>query len=141
MSSLYLDTSAMVKRWIAEPGSEAVADACAGATCYTARYSAIEAESALSRREREGYLDPALAALARTLLDADFASLSLVELDADLVRSARALLRLHALRAGDALQLASCLRVRDGIDADVRFCAFDERLRGAARASGLRMVP
>jgi predicted nucleic acid-binding protein len=62
MTSLYLDTSALVKRRVSEPGSDLVFAACAGATCYTARYSAIEAESALCRRHREGFLDVQLRA-------------------------------------------------------------------------------
>ena len=97
--------------------------------------------SAIVRREREGAFgvrerDRALEALA-----ADFASLHLVELLAEVTIKARGLLLRHALRASDAIQLASCLFLQQELGEPIPLVAFDERLRIAAGAEGLNVVP
>ena len=97
--------------------------------------------SAIVRRAREGAFgvrerDRALEALA-----VDLASVHLVELLAEVTIKARGLLLRHALRAGDAIQLASCVFLQQELGEPIPFVVFDERLRTAARAEGLSVVP
>ena len=54
---------------------------------------------------------------------------------------ARALLARHPLRAGDAIQLASALLLRRELSEAVTFAAYDDRLKAAAKAEGLFVVP
>ncbi len=54
---------------------------------------------------------------------------------------ARALLVRHPLRAADAIQLASALLLRRELNEPVTFAAYDDRLKAAARAEGLTVVP
>ena len=134
----YFDASALVKRYVREPGSASVRRWLSGGTAATARYSLVEVASALARRSRAGDLAPGDAERLLASLTADAGSLLLVEFTARVEAGARALLAVHRLRAGDALQLASCLHLRERSGEDVEFVGYDARLGRAARSSGLR---
>jgi predicted nucleic acid-binding protein len=134
----YFDASALVKRYVREPGTARVTRLIASGAPATSRLSEVEVASAVGRRAREGAFsvterDRALAALER-----DLAAILVVELTPDITARARALLLRHELRAGDAIQLASCLYLQEQFGEEVPFIAFDERLTGAARGEGLR---
>jgi hypothetical protein len=107
----------------------------------TSRLSEVEIVSALARRAREGDIAPADAQGAMAAVSADLAALHIVELLQEVTAHARVLLQQHALRAADAIQLASCLYVVEQLGEAVPFVAFDNRLRAAARAEHLRVLP
>ncbi len=54
---------------------------------------------------------------------------------------AELLLEAHPLKAADAFQLAAALKWREGVEADGEFVSLDRRLRDAAFAEGLMVVP
>ena len=133
----YFDASALVKRYVEEPGSDRVRRLLARNLAATCRYSEIEISSALARRCREGDLttedrDRALAGLRQ-----DLRSLLVVELTPAASRRCLPLLRRHPLRAGDALQLASCLEIGAQLGLPLLFVGFDQRLNEAAGQEGL----
>lgn len=136
----YFDASALVKRYVREPGSGAIRGPLAGDVPVTSRLSEIEIASALVRRAREGGISPAERDRALAALAADIASIYVVELLPAVTRSALALLRAHPLRAGDAVQLASCLHAQEQVGVSVSFVAYDTRLADAAREEGLAVV-
>jgi hypothetical protein len=107
----------------------------------TSRLSEVEIVSALARRAREGDIGPADSHRAIAALSADLAALHIVELLSEVTAQARTLLQRHALRAADAIQLASCLYLAEQLGEPIPFVAFDDRLRGAARAEHLRVLP
>lgn len=107
----------------------------------TARLSAVEVASALARRCREGAFSVAERDRALAALEDDLSALRVVELALPVVAEARVLLVRHPLRAGDAIQLASALLLRRELAEPVTFAAYDDRLRSAARAEGLTVVP
>jgi hypothetical protein len=107
----------------------------------TSRLSAVEIASALARRCREGSFPPKERDRALEALEQDLSALPLVELSTGVVAGARGVLTRHALRAGDAVQLASALFLKRELGEDVTFAAYDERLRAAAAAEGLTVVP
>jgi predicted nucleic acid-binding protein len=134
---LYLDTSALVKLYIDETGSSAVAAqverAVAAATTPVAY---VEARAAFARRRRERTLSPLeLRRIVRDL-DLDWGSYTLVEIGDRLVRHAGVLAERHALRAYDAVHLAAALDIRRA-GGDVEFACFDAHLTRAARREGL----
>jgi len=136
----YFDASALAKRYVREPGSLRVKRLLSSDEPATSRLSAVELGSALIRRWREGMItddhrDRALASVER-----DLGALLIVELAPVIVERALGLLRRHPLRAGDAIQLASCLHLRDALDDDVTFVAFDQRLVAAARKERVRIA-
>ncbi len=95
-----------------------------------------EIQSALSRRKREGALDPRSEqfALAR------WAELSASWAEVEPLRVVREralrLLRVHPLRAADAFQLAAALVACSERTTGFSFLTADERLREAAAAEG-----
>lgn len=138
---LYLDASALVKRYLEEPGADAVRALLDDALLATARFSEPEVASALSRRCREGSFPRAERDRALEALRQDFGVLFLVETTAEVVERSRDLVVRHPLRAADSLQLAACLELRDRLALPVRFVACDERLLKAARDEGLETGP
>jgi predicted nucleic acid-binding protein len=126
---------------VLEPDSERVNSLLRDGIAATSRLSEAEVASALARRCREGAFSPeerdrALAALRR-----DVSQVFLVELGPEVVARAVALLARHALRAADSVQLASCLEVKDRLQAPCLFVCADERLLTAARHEGLATAP
>jgi predicted nucleic acid-binding protein len=134
---LYLDTSALVKLYVDEPGRGAVLELLEVAiTCATARIAYVEARAAFARRRREGGFDTRTLRHVVDLLDQDWATYTLIEMGEPLVRRAGVLAERHGLRGYDAVHLAAALEVaRAG--ADVVVACFDERLRRAARRAKL----
>jgi predicted nucleic acid-binding protein len=103
--------------------------------------SPVECQSALHRQRRDdalpvALLDVALARLHGLVEDADFVA------PTQRVRErAGRLLAAHPLRAGDALQLAAALVWCDEAPHGTGFASLDDRLRGAARLEGFRVLP
>lgn len=142
----YLDTSALVKRYIDESQSQVVADiADAMAVSEIAR---VEVASALWKRART---NPRAAPVVPTLLQAfhvDIAGqgqraprVQLVRLDHDTVAEAARLVARHDLGSLDALHVATADRIRRAIDPWVIMVAFDRRLRAAAGIEGFPLLP
>ena len=136
---LYLDTSALLKAFIAEDGTSEVRTWMHAAEVQaSSAIAGLETASALARLVREGAGKAAIGKAKAAFGEAwkDFAQ---VEVDEVLGEAAR-LVELHPLRSLDALHLASALRIqRSGHE--VHFACFDDRLRVAARKEGLKVLP
>jgi uncharacterized protein len=143
VSSYFLDTSALVKLYVREPGSEAMvelATADEGHALALLSVTSIEFRSALRRRERSGDVsaEDATHVLERfaTHVENRFERISVSD---PLVDRALALVDRHALRAYDAMQLAGCLQWKSsGILDDAVFVCSDKALLAAAVAEGVK---
>lgn len=111
MSVLYLDTSALVKRYVAETGSawlNTLFDSPETSTRLVTRLAAVEAACAFARRAREGTLPPDILARTLHLLDDDLrCCCHVLELTPGIVGEAQRLALAHPLRAYDAVHLAT----------------------------------
>jgi predicted nucleic acid-binding protein len=137
----YLDTSALVKRFVSEAGSRQIQSLLAGAEpVASATIAYPELYSGLTRRHREGALSPPQYRLACRRFERDWMALVKVELGADILRLARRLIQRHALRAFDAIHLASALGLQQAANEPVTFVAADQRLLRAAGAERLTTV-
>lgn len=145
VNAYFLDSSALVKRYVAETGTSWIQSITAPATrnpLLIARIIWVEVLSALMRRQREGSLSPSHVARAiqafRYDLDTQY---QVVELDRALAESAGQLVRQHILRASDAVQLASVLQVLPAFgrakSISLTFLTADDRLIAVAEAEGL----
>ena len=142
MFHLYLDTSALVKNFVVEDGTEMVEQAIEDA--YSVRVSEIaypEARSAFARLRREDAISVVSIRSLIGFLDEDWErrAYNPITPDAEVCRRAGELAGKHSLRAYDAVHLASALHLRSnyrpGTAGDiVHFLTFDERLRRAAEA-------
>ena len=138
---LFLDASALAKRYVEETGSALVLDHIGRGPCAASRLSEVEVASALCRRQREGVLNLVQQEAALSALQEDCRDLFLVELSPLVVARAVELLKRHPLRAADALQLASCLELRQELRPNaITFLAFDQRLCNAAEREGLAVL-
>jgi hypothetical protein len=102
--------------------------------------TAIECVSAVSRREREGFLTSDAATVALSRLDAIATGWEEVEPGERLRDTARRLLRVHPLCAADALQLAAAVVASEGRPSALGLVCLDERLTDAARREGLPII-
>jgi len=136
--TLYLDTSSLVKLYVTEPDSEAVAALTRDSdVVVTSALAYPEARATFARRRRERLMTPAESKSAIAQLDADWPRFVVVTLDEDLARAAGELAQTHRLRGADAVHLASFQALLGwSDDEDVQFSAADAKLVRAARALG-----
>lgn len=139
----FLDSSALVKRYADESGSDLVHTVAA--PLIASDLAAVEVPAALWRKHRVGQISAPDAQILsqRFLTDID-ASLPesdavLIEVGADILRDAISLVARHPLRAYDAVQLASALAA-DRILGNCPFGCFDAQLNDAAAAEGLTLL-
>jgi uncharacterized protein len=128
--NLYLDASALVRRYVAEPGSDLVRDAMQRADgWYICRAGFVETVRAVGL----------VAGLRATkAIHDEWPAFGVVEIDQALVEHAAALALERELRSFDALHLAAALLLPR---ADLVFATWDRRLHTAAGAAGLRLLP
>ena len=103
MSAYFFDSSAIVKRYVAESGTPwvtIITDLAAGNKVYLCRITLVEVIAAITRRARASEISSDDAAKAITDFRHDFAQeYSLIEVNPALVQSAGDLAQVHALRA------------------------------------------
>lgn len=136
----YWDASAVVPLIVDEQHASQVAGADLEGPMVVWWGTAVEAMSAVARREREGILSADAAAQSLALLSELRASWTEVLPSEPLRRSAMRLLRVHALRAADGLQLAAALVAADGVPAALEFICHDARLAVAAAREGFSVT-
>lgn len=145
MGLYYFDTSAVVKLYIREPGTERIlrlASRQADNRLAVLSLTAVEFRSAIRKRERSGDIDHAGAASTIAKfehhLEARFLRQTLNE---SVVDTALGLIDRYPLRAYDAIQLAGCLTLKavSGGDDPFFVCA-DQVLLVAAQSEGLSIV-
>ncbi|MCU0504675.1 MAG: type II toxin-antitoxin system VapC family toxin [Chloroflexi bacterium] len=130
---MYVDSSALLKRYVEEPDSVSV-DALLRAddSLLTGRHTIVEVRRNLAR-----LLSGRSLANARRSFAADLASFSIIELDATTCESASTIAETTGIRTLDALHLAAALRIADP---GVGFLTFDLRQAQAARSLGLSVL-
>ena len=144
MASVYLDTSALIKLYIEEEGTErvvGVTDDFDGVRIVILDITPLEARSAVRRRQREGDISGADADRILNQIEDDGSSLFLVQPSTSaVIEEAARLIDRHPLRVYDALQLAGCLVTRDNVPGPLTFVCADVRLCEAAGQEGLTVL-
>lgn len=137
----YLDTSALAKRYIEEPGSQAVRSMFRRGYVAVARITYAELLAAVARARHLGIITEAQRSSFFARIEEDFADLTVIEVRHSVLRRVPDLVVRYPLRGYDAVQLAAALAIREH-GGSVRFWSADEQLVTAAAAEGLRaMVP
>lgn len=135
---LFCDTSALIKLYIAEEGSDAIkmqlSLAEAVAVC---RISWAEAHAALSRRAREVPQDARVIEQAKAALAADWQHFVVLEIDQVLIERAGEYADTFALRGYDSVQLAAAFETGRISQLPIFFACFDTRLNKAAKLLGM----
>jgi predicted nucleic acid-binding protein len=138
----YLETSALVKLYIREAGTERLLRLAARARSHrliVLVIAVVEFHSAIRRRERAGDIDSSLAKSLLSRFDQHLETRFVKQvLNDSVIDVAIGLVARHALRAYDAVQLAGCLvlRAASGRDEPTFVCS-DRQLLEAAGAEGV----
>jgi predicted nucleic acid-binding protein len=135
----YLDSSALVKLFLDEPGSDiawGVWDS--GAVLATNRISHAELACALETAVRADRYEPG--AVDPEVIDGTFLreSAELIEADAGLVDLAAAVGVRHGLRGMDAIHVASAMQL---VEFGSTLVSWDDHQRAAAQAEGVPVYP
>lgn len=135
---IYLDTSALVKRFVAERGSDRVQEIVkSGEPLATSKIGYAEAYAALTRRKREGSLSAREYAQACRNFEDDWKTYIRLDLQDDVLLLARDLIKRRPLRGVDAIHLASALTLSRALGEPIELLASDAGLLDAARAERL----
>jgi len=132
---LYLDTSSLVKLFIAETGSEVVRELVIKTdTVCTSPVAYAEARATFARLRRAGQLDASAFASAKGEFEAYWPTYLTVNVTDSLCREAGELAEQFGLRGFDGIHLASFAQVaREAGIEEASFSSFDDRLNEAAR--------
>jgi hypothetical protein len=141
----FLDSSALIKRYVVEIGSpwiKTLTDSQTGNSLLLVRITWVEVLSAFARRQREGGITAAEVAALIAKFRSEFNSrYRVIEVDLALVERAGELIVEYPLRAYDAVQLASALRVQSLLtsmpETQLIFVSADNRLLDIAQSAGL----
>ena len=137
MALYYLETSALVKLYVREPGTDRLLQLATSPSEHrfaVLAISVVEARSAIRRRERAGDIDPPASALILDRLQQHLDTKFLRQpLNDAILDGALEMIDRYALRAYDAIQLAGCLalNVAMGMDSPTFVCSDQELLEAA----------
>ncbi len=139
---VYLDASALVKRYIAEVGSQEVEALIGEAQAIgTAVISRAEVAAALAKAARIGLVTRAAGTKALQAFNTDWEHLVRLQLSEPLAARAAALAWEHGLRGYDSVHLASALVWSETLGETVAVATYDRELWRGAKASGLSAWP
>ncbi len=138
MAYAYFDTSALIKRYVQEPGRRELMQLLHKNHCVVSAVLPVEVRGALRRRMAEGTLDEKRIASVLKRFAADRAFWTFVEVSREVLASAETLSAAHPLRALDAIHVASAQLFATRIRASAfTFVSVDIRQTTAAAALGM----
>lgn len=145
VNAYFLDTSALVKRYVPEIGSDwilSITDPATSNDLAISQITWVEVHSAFARRLRDGSLSADRFDLILQKVREDFENeYQIVDVDRTLIETAGELVLRHPLRAYDSVQLASALRVQSMLisvqNTQLIFVSADNRLLNIAQSEGL----
>jgi len=138
----YVDTSTLVKLFVAEEGSEATRHMLREAwSIGTGLLTRAELGAALARGARRGLISEEESQEARQQMEVAWSTWVHIAVDETLVSRAESLAWEHELRGYDAIHLASALTWQEHIEHQVVLTTFDWELWEAAQQVGLEAWP
>ena len=146
VAAYFLDSSALLKRYLSEIGTawvQSLTAKASGNVLLISRITSVEILSAIARRQREGSLTSEQTQTLRTIFQQHFTDqYEIVELTPTLTTLAGELCARQSLRAYDAVQLASALTILPIIAQSpenfLTFLTADDRLLRAAQLEHLQ---
>jgi len=133
---VFFDSSAFVKRYVREEGTDVVLSWCDQATELCLSGIALpEIVSAFCRLLRENLVSPVQYRHLKTMLMADISDAAICDLTPEVIRQSIISLEKNVLRGMDAIHLGSAL----ALNVDL-FVSADARQCDAATQAGLRVV-
>lgn len=139
---LYLDTSAFLKLYVAEPESPSMREACTAAqTTYTHLLAYAEMRAGFAKAVRERRITAAALPGLVATFEEDWAKMRIVQVSEALVRRAGDLAQTYGLRGYDSIHLAAAEAVWRALpEVDYRVAVFDAKLAEAAGGLGMAVL-
>lgn len=139
---LYLDTSALVKRYFKEPYSKEVIAKFQEATeIVTSSVAYSEAMASFYRKKRESALENDLMEQVIKNFQTEWHSFIRIQVTDQLNNYIDTSLKAHPLRGFDAIHLASAMVIHEKFPDDFLFACFDQKLTQAANTEGMNTFP
>jgi len=139
---LYLDTSALVKRYVMESGSKEVNVLIESAdTVGSAMLTQVEMASALAKAVRMNWVEADIAQNAWQDFLSHWHSFARLSVTPALVEYASRLAWEHELRGYDATHFAAALRWQETLEMPIRLATFDRELWLAAKKGDMEVWP
>jgi predicted nucleic acid-binding protein len=140
--SLYADTSALIKRYVRENGSEQVIALFDEFPIIgTSVLTQVEMASAMAKALRLGCVEETEIAAAWQDFISHWLSYTRLPNSTVILERAAALTWRHGMRAYEAVHLASAMIWKDMTRDEVTFACYDQNLLAVARMEGLRIWP
>jgi len=145
LASYYLETSALVKLYVRESGTDKMlrlAQTCGPRKMTVLALSRVEFRAAIRRRERLRDIEAGFGHDLRVRFDRHWEQQFLIQpVTETVLADAVLLIDKHPLRAYDAVQLAGCLVFRTGTEPEpVVFVSADRDLLAAAAHEGVTVL-
>jgi uncharacterized protein len=140
--NLYADTSALIKRYVRESGSDQVIALLDGySNLGTAALTLVEMASAMSKAGRMGWVDNSSLKVAWKDFQVHWPAYIRLPISSVIIERAAELAWRRGLRAYDAAHLSCALAWKDVTGEEVVFACFDRNLSEAAQKEGLIVWP
>jgi uncharacterized protein len=139
----FLDTSAVVKLYIDEAGTDRLVHLVrSGKHRFVLQaLTQVEFRSAIRKRERINDISPSLATESIELCEQDLTTLfAMQSIDASILQTAKSLVDRYGLRGYDSVQLASCVALERAVAELPIFVCADLDLLRAAASEGLEVL-
>ncbi len=147
MARYFIDSSALVKRYISETGSAWVLglfDPTLNNEVFIAAITGVEIIAAITRRSRSGSISITDATIIRNQFRSDLQKdYQIIEITENVINYGMALSEIYALRGYDAIQLAAgravnTLCIANGLPS-ITFVSADNELNTAVISEGLKI--
>ncbi|MEN6436957.1 MAG: type II toxin-antitoxin system VapC family toxin [Syntrophobacter sp.] len=137
---IFLDSSALVKRYIEEDGSDKVnALLQERSVAAASRLAYPEILAAITRRHKAKEIEAGVFDRIQKAFKADWASFVVVEFHKDVFQFVDEIITKYALKGADSVHLSSALWLKSAMKQDIVFVASDLELIKAAKAEKLQI--
>lgn len=138
---IYLDTSALVKKYVTEIGTDRVRALLKDEKeIVISKLTYAEICASFARKYREGGIEKIHYQRALMSFIKDWESLTLIEVREELFPHIRRLTEAYPLRGADAIHLSSAIWVGEAIGEKLTFVASDTNLLNTAQREGLKVI-
>ena len=139
---LYLDTSALVKKYIAESGSAIISQAIGDAELVgLSTIERVEVAAAYAKAVRMGSLTHGEGLAALQLFRSEWPSMIHIQVTETVVARADSMAWEHQLRGNDAVHLASAVLWQESLGQTVTMAVFGRKMWVVAQQVGLNPFP
>ena len=139
---LFCDTSALLKLFIDEQGSESMINARSSSKgIAVCRITWAESMAALAQRTRFNGTNQSGLAQARSIFEQAWPGFVIADITQPLVEKAGVFAEAFALRGYDSVQLAAAHQLHEQFALPLTFACFDRRLNQAAKLLKLELLP